>query len=345
MAPLTCSHRARLLSMLLCTVRTISLAVSAAALTAQEPAADPLAVPVLVQGGHSYDARRVLEALARHDRTLLAAVERDPDYRHLYLRSGRFLDQVHQFSNLQIVAAAGVPAVEQDLLLREAAAWAADHGSPLPATATLAAHGLEIEWRARLLALQPEDFGTSALRNHMLGSVPEFFCELSLSMIRVPLLDTADGSALPAAERKARYDYLDGLARRMQAGELSWEAAWDEVDARYGHPGGDRRRKGALGFVKRGDTRKFEEAFLRHSFADLGFKRLEGPVLRGPIMGEVGVYLARVESLLERGVVELERVRPQVERSLREKTLQAKLAELVAQAGERQFLAPVFVPE
>ncbi|TAH34499.1 MAG: hypothetical protein EYC70_16315 [Planctomycetota bacterium] len=311
---------------------------------AQDPLPDPLALAVLEQGGKTYTARDVMEALRRYDDTLPPAVERDADYRRIYLRSVRFLDQVHQFSNLLAVEAAGVPAVGRAVLLAEAAAWAADHGSSLPPEPVLAAHGLELEWRARLLSQQPAEYGTAQLRGHMLASVPEFFCELRMAAIRVPLVDRNDGSALPADERKARYDFVDGLAQRLHAGQITWEQAYEEAAQRYGSAGGDPKLLGALGWLKRRDLRRFEEPFLRHAFADLGFKRIEQPVLRGPIVGDLWIYLARVEAVLERGVVELERVRPQVERSLREKTLQAQLAQVCSQV-QRRILAPVFLPE
>lgn len=306
-------------------------------------AGDPLAVAVLEQQGRTYSARDVVEAIRRWDPTLPPPVENDAAYRRLYLRSPRFLDQVQNFSNLVAVEEAGVPAVAAEQLLAEAAAWGADRGLALPADAVLALHGIEIEWRARLIAEQAPEFGTERLRHHMLASVPEFFGEARLSCIRVPLVNVADGSALPAEERRARYDFLDDLAGRLGAGSLTWEAAWEQAVDRYGASPRDRKSKGALGPVKRSDVRRFEEPLLRHAFLDLGYKRLDRPLLRGPILGELWAYLVRVESVSQtRGFFDLENVRPQVERSLRERLLRERLATLAA-GLERKVLAPVFL--
>ncbi len=302
----------------------------------QEPVADPLAATVLVQDGREWSAREVLAAIGRYDPTLPRTVVEDPGYRGIYLASPRFTDQVRHFSNLLAVTKAGVPEVERDALLREAAAWARDHGSRLPPEGVLAAHGIEIEWRARLLAEQPESFPTQRLRQHMLRSVPEFFGELEVSWIRLPLVDPATGKALTDAGRRRLYDRLDEAARRLQAGAIRWEEAVEE----YGSEERDRQKAGRVGLVRRTDVPRFEEPFLRELFRDLGYKRPQGPVLRGPILGQRWIYLARIESVLIRGVVDLEQVRARVARSLREELLRERLAELTREV-ERRILAPV----
>lgn len=317
---------------------TLSLAFLAllAAPTLQEPTSDPLAVPVLVQNGREWSAREVLTAAGRHDPTLLRTLEEDPEYRRLYLASPRFVDQVRHFSNLLAVEAAGVPEVDRTALLKEASLWAREHGSHLPPEGVLAAHGLEVEWRARLLAEQPESFPTAELRRHMLRSVPEFFGQLEISWIRLPLVDPATGFALTQEARRALYERLDEAARKVQAGALTWKEAVEE----YATEEADRRDAGRVGLVSRTEVSRFEEPFLRELFRDLGYKRPPGPVLRGPILGQRWIYLVRIESVLIRGVVDLEQVRARVARSLREELLRRRLAELTRDV-ERRILAPV----
>ena len=302
--------------------------------------ADPLAVVVLERGGRSYTVRDVLEARSRYDESLLRALERDPQYRALYLRSPRFASLVRRFSDWQAVNEADVPRVSEEALLAEAAAWARDRRLETKPEGVLAAHGLEIETRARLLAEQQESFGTQQLRAQMLDSVPEFFGELSCSWIRLPLVDLETGTAASPAERRALYEKLDALAQALTAGEITWEAAVEEhavLDA-------DRERKGALGLLRRDMTHRYEEPFLRHAFAGLGFKMPESTLIRGPIVGEQWIYLVRIESLLIRGVVDLQLVRDTVERSLRERKLQERLAELRA-ATEATLHVPVVLSE
>lgn len=314
------------------------LALAAPPALAQAPvdAPDPLAVPVLEHRGRAVSAREVLEAHARYDRSLLEAVERDADYRALTLRSLPFLGEVQAYSDLLLVGEAGIAAVELPALLAEAAAWAADRGQQSLPEGVLAAHGIEIELRARLVALQPEAFSTQELRNHMLTSVPEFFHELAVSWIRRPLFSAEEGRALGQEERQAQYRLLDEAAQALQAGDLDWA----EAVQRYAWLDGDKRRDGALGLIKRTLVGRYEEPFLRQTFADLGYKMPENEILRGPIMGEMWVYLVRIETVRVTPIVDLNLVRDRVARSLREKLLQAKLQELRA-GVERRLLAPI----
>ncbi|RMH00778.1 MAG: hypothetical protein D6702_13105 [Planctomycetota bacterium] len=301
------------------------------------PQDDPLAVPVLEQEGRTWTAREVLEArAAAWDATLLEAVERDPEYRRIYLRSTAFLTEVQAFSDHLILDQAGIPQVGPEERLAEAAAWAADRGMKSAPAGALAAHGFEIDNRARLIALQPPEFSTQELRKHMLSSVPEFFHELALSWIRLPLFDAEEQRALDQDERRARYETLAEAAEALEAGELSWEEAVD----RYAVVPADRERNGYVGLVRRTMVGRYEEPLLRQTFADLGYKMPEGMILRGPIMGEKWVYLVRIETVRVHPVVDLNLVRDRVERSLREKMLQEKLEELRS-GVERRLLAPV----
>ena len=315
---------------------SFSLFASAAACAAQEPAPDPLSVPVLEQDGRSYSARDVLAAQAARDPSLLAAVERDPDYRALYFRSLRFLTSVQAFSDRLILDQKQVPEVGEELLLAEAGAWAADRGIKTMPAGALSAHGFEVETRARLLALQQPEYSTQELRQHMLSSVPEFFHELAVSWIRLPLFDAAEARALSQDERREQYQVLDEAANALNAGELDWETAVERLAV----VPDDRAKKGYVGLLKRTMVGRYEEPLLRHAFADLGFKMPEGHLLRGPIMGEKWVYLVRIETIRVRPVVDLNLVRDRVERSLREKLLQAKLQELRS-GVERRLLVPI----
>ena len=311
----------------------------AAAAPAQEAPADPLDRPVLIQFGETWSTRDVLERIRASNPSLVEQVERSPSYRDLFLQSPVFVAQVRAFSHLLAVERAGVPEVGEAELRAEAEAWARDHGKPQPAERTLVTYRMEIEWRARLIAEQPREFSTAELRTHMLRSIPEFFCDLQVSWIRRPLFDPVTGRALTEGERRRAYELLEEVAERLLDGELLWEDAVQEfsLDERT------RRRGGAVGLVNRRDTKRYEEAFLRHLFEGHGVKMLQEDEIRGPIMGDLYIYLARIESVLSRGVVDLELRRAQIERSLREYLLRQRLDELL-EGSERRILAPL-LPE
>ncbi len=302
----------------------------------EEDVARLLDAPVLLQDGVRHSAREVVTELSRWDPTLAAALEGNADYLRLYLDSPRFLEHVRAYSDQLLLDAAEVPDVEEDLLRREASAWARERSLPGTPDSALALAGIEIRNRARLLARQPEVFGTNRLRQHMLRSVPEFFGEMQISWIRIPLFDTTTGSVLPEDERRARYDTLDEAARLVEAGELEWEEAVE----RFSQDPVTKARKGKVGIVDRSMTSRYEEPFLRQLFADLGYRHPQGVLLRGPIMTARWVYLVRVEALVIRGVVELERVRPRVERSLRDTLIREELDRL-ADGVERHVLLPI----
>jgi len=314
----------------------LATALPAQAPDAETPVGDLLAAPVLIQEGVRYTARQVLTASSARDASLLRSLEANAGYLQLYLASPRFLDLVQQFSNHLAVEAAGYEAVDEPALLAEASAWAKDRGLELPGDAILATHLLEIDWRARLVADQQGDFSTTRLRQHMLTSVPEFFGELQIAWIRLPLVDLETGSALSGPARRALYDQLDDVARAVLAGELPWAEAVET----YTVLPRDMAAKGAAGIVRRGDTGRFEEAFLRETFKDLGFRRPDGAILRGPVLGQRFAYLVRIEAMQTRGVVDLERVRPQVARSLQEKLLHNRLS-AITRGLDRQVLAPL----
>ncbi len=292
--------------------------------SASDAASDPLAITVLVQNGKEWSVRQVLEAHPDHDPTLLATLERDADYRRLYLDSPRFLRQVRAFADALLLDAADIPKVDHEAQLAEAAAWAKDHGQKTEPAGVLAANGLEIEVRARLLALQPSEFGTARLRKHMLASVPEFFHDMAISWIRRPLVDFQTGIAYGPKKRKEEYDLLAKVAQRIESQELSWDQAVEQ----YSLVPGDKERKGFVGAIRRTMVDRFEEPLLRQVFAGLGYELPQQRLLRGPILGDLWIYLVRIDTIRVRDVVDLNRVRDRVERSLREQMLRQKLAEL-----------------
>ena len=97
---------------------------------------------------------------------------------------------------------------------------------------------------------------------------------------------------------------------------------------------------GKVGYVSRLEVKRFELDFLRETFADLGFKNPDGVLLRGPIVARRWIYLVRVDKVVTEGVVDMERVRGRVVRSLREKILRRDLAE-ISQGVERSVLLPI----
>lgn len=302
----------------------------------QPEATAPLDRVVLRQDGVEYTAQRIVERVAQWDPSLRPTLEADPEYLRIYLNSPVFLEHVRAFSDALLVDLEQLPAPTREQVEAEALAWARDRALPADAAAALARAGIEIEMRARLIATQPDGFGSNELRQHMLRSVPEFFGQMQLAWIRVPLIDVENGQAVSEARRRDVYERLDAVARAVQSGELTWDGAIE----RCTEDAGLRARGGPVGIVERTMTQRYEEDLLRPLFADLGFRRPEGATLRGPILTSRWAYLVRVEALVVAGVVELERVRPRVERSLREHLLRTHVAELAAGA-ERKVLLPL----
>lgn len=292
----------------------------------QQPS--PLDAIALEFGEQKITVRAVVERLATGQDQLLRLLESDATYRKAYLTSPRFLASVRAYADLLRLDELGVRKVSQADLLAEATAFAQDRSSRLSPEAMLRSRPLLIELRARLFTQQAEAFSTQELRQHMLRSVPEFFGEMQISWIRIPLVDAEQARALTEAETRKVYDRLDEAAQALQAQKISW----NEAVEKYSEDPASKARHGAMGVVTRTATDRFEEAMLRTIFADLGFKKPEGELLRGPIVAEKWAYLVRIEGMRIDGVPELERARSRIERSLRETLLQEQLA------GIRQVL-------
>lgn len=291
-----------------------------AAAVSQQPA--PLDTIVLEFGEQKVSVRTVIERLSTEQDQLLPLLESDASYRRAYLSSPRFLASVRAYADLLRLDELGVRKVDQAALLAEATAFAKDRQSRLSPAAMLRSRPLLIELRARLFTQQAESFSTQELRQHMLRSVPEFFGEMQISWIRIPLVNAEKARALTEAETREVYNRLDEAAQALQTQKMSWKDAVEK----YSEDPASKAREGAMGVVTRTATDRFEEAMLRAIFADLGFKKPSGELLRGPIVAEKWAYLVRIEGMRIDGVPELQRARARIERSLRETLLQEQLA-------------------
>lgn len=291
-----------------------------AAVVSQQPA--PLDTIVLEFGDKKVGVRAVVERLATEQNQLLSLLESDAGYRRAYLSSPRFLGSVRAYADLLRLDELGVRKVDQATLLAEAAAFAKDRQSRLSPEAMLRSRPLLIELRARLFTQQAESFSTQELRQHMLRSVPEFFGEMQISWIRIPLVNIEKARALTEAETRQVYNRLDEAAQALQTQKMSWKEAVEK----YSEDDASKAREGAMGVVTRTATDRFEEPMLRAIFADLGFKKPSGELLRGPIVAEKWAYLVRIEGMRIDGVPELQRARARIERSLRETLLHEQLA-------------------
>jgi PPIC-type PPIASE domain len=286
----------------------------------QQPA--PLDTVVIEFGEQKVSVRSVVKRLNPDQDQLLRLLESDAAYRRAYLSSPRFLASTRAYADLMRLDELGVRKVDQEALLAEAAAFAKDRQSRLSPEAMLRSRPLLIELRARLFTQQAGAFSTQELRLHMLRSVPEFFGEMQISWIRIPLVDAEQARALTEAETRKVYDRLDEAAQALQTQEISWKKAVEK----YSEDAASKPRDGAMGVVTRTATDRFEEPMLRAIFADLGFKKPSGKLLRGPIVAEKWAYLIRIDGMRIDGVPELQRARPQIQRSLRETLLQEQLA-------------------
>ncbi len=291
-----------------------------AAAVSQQPA--PLDRCVIEFGEQRVSVREVVQRLGSQQDQLLSLLESDATYRRAYLSSPRFLASVRAYADLLRLDELGVRKVDDQALLAEAAAFAKDRQSRLSAAAMLRSRPLLIEARARLMTQQAPSFSTQELRQHMLRSVPEFFGEMQISWIRIPLVHAEQARALTEAETRKVYDRLDEAASALQTQAISWKEAVEK----YCEDAASKARDGAMGVVTRTATDRFEEPMLRAIFADLGFKKQAGELLRGPIVAEKWAYLVRIEGMRIDGVPELQRARAQIERSLRETLLQEQLA-------------------
>ncbi|MBT4465634.1 MAG: hypothetical protein HOD03_03000 [Planctomycetes bacterium] len=291
---------------------------------------------VLQQNGDNYSARDVLQNLFENDDSLKEILQRDYDYLKLYINSQKFYNHVRWFSNNLVLDAKKIPEVSQQALINEALAWAAEHGSQtINPQAALSQGGLEIVVRARLIALQKGAYSTTELRTHFHRSIPEFAGIIKLSWIRLPLFNSETGAALGEDERMARYMILDEVAQNINAEKLGWE---DAVKSYCKDPVTS-KRQGKVGYIKRNDV-KFEENFRRQLFNDLGSKLIDSIMLRGPIIGDSWIYLARLESVITKGVIELQLFKDEVQRSLVNRNLHASLSEITSDVT-RSILIPI----
>jgi hypothetical protein len=291
---------------------------------------------VLQQNGDNYSARDVLQNLFKNDASLKEILRRDYDYLKLYINSQKFYNHVRWFSNNLVLDAKKIPEVSQQALINEALAWAAERGSQtINPQAALSQGGLEIVVRARLIALQKGSYSTTELRTHFHRSIPEFAGIIKLSWIRLPLFNSETGSALGEDERMARYMVLDEVAQNINAKKLEWE---DAVKSYCKDPVTS-KRQGKVGYIKRNDV-KFEDTFRRQLFSDLGSKLIDSIMLRGPIIGDSWIYLARLESVITKGVIELQLFKDEVQRSLVNRNLHADLSEITSEVT-RSILIPI----
>ncbi|MFK5956975.1 MAG: hypothetical protein QM477_11090 [Planctomycetota bacterium] len=297
---------------------------------------DLLAQPALQQGDTTYSVGQVLERMYPLDASLKEALESNAEYLHFYIDSVRFYNQVRWFSNALLLDAAKIPAIGQEALLAEASAWNLDRGGDgsFPQS-ILARASLEIEVRARLIAKQPKEFSMREIRTHFNRSVPEFFGRLKVAWIRIPLFDMETNRAVGEEERLARYALLDEVATKLTAEEITWA----EAVKKYCEDPVTSKQDGRVGYIKRTDHR-FDEDFLRQVFVDFGVTVPNGPVLRGPITGSRWIYLARIEKVFTEGVVDVQRVRDRVIRSLRVYTMFQRLHSL-ATGTSRRILLPI----
>ncbi|MDP7061961.1 MAG: peptidylprolyl isomerase [Planctomycetota bacterium] len=317
-----------------------------AALASQQPSANPTATSaeiqdllqrkVLKQGQKTYWVQDILDQLYPHDPSLKVSLESNVEYFTAYVNSLRFYDQVRWYSNKLILDQHKIPKATAKQIEAEAKAWALDRNDrPSSVSSSMAVAGIEIEVRARLMALQPEEFSNKEIRTHFNSSIPEFFGRLTASWIRVPLFDIETNQALSEKQRMTIYQELDQIGKQLSDGKLEWKDAVDK------HSGDlvSKRNGGRIGYLKRMDNR-YDEEFMRQLFKGFGITIPNTAIVRGPIMGSRWVYLVRIEKIKSEGVVELSRVRDRVIRSLRLDRMFNKMAELAFQA-ERSILLPI----
>ncbi|MCP4092769.1 MAG: hypothetical protein GY747_04900 [Planctomycetes bacterium] len=317
-----------------------------AALAAQQPSANTTAATaevqdllqreVLKQGQKTYVVQDILNELYPNDPSLKVSLESNVEYFGAYVNSLRFYDQVRWYSNKLILDKNKIGKATRAQIEAEAKAWAADRNDrPRTVKSSLAIAAIEIEVRARLVALQPEEFSNKEIRTHFNSSIPEFFGRLTASWIRVPLFDIETNTALSEKERIRIYQELDQVGKQLSGDTLKWE---DAVEKHSGDPV-SKRNGGRIGYLKRMDNR-YDEEFMRQLFKGFGITTPGTAMVRGPIMGSRWVYLVRIEKIKSEGVVELSRVRDQVIRSLRLNRMFTKMGELASKA-ERSIFLPI----
>lgn len=317
-----------------------------AALAVQQPSVNsaPAAIEVqdllqrkiLEQGQKTYVVQDILNELYPNDPSLKVALESNAEYFGAYVNSLRFYDQVRWFSNKLILDQNKIPKASRAQIEAEALAWAGDRNDrPGSVSSSLAMASIEIEVRARLIALQPEEFSNKEIRQHFNASIPEFFGRLTTSWIRVPLFDVETNQALNQKKRMAIYRDLDKVGKQLSDSELEWKEAVEK----YSKDPTSKRNGGRIGYLKRDDNR-YDEEFMRQLFKGFGIVAPNTAMVRGPIIGSRWVYLVRIEKIKSEGVVELSRVRDRVIRSLRLDRMFTKMAEL-ANKAERSILLPI----
>lgn len=317
-----------------------------AALAAQQPSANPTAATaevqdllqrkVLKQGQKTYVVQDILNELYPNDPSLKVSLEGNVEYFNAYVNSLRFYDQVRWYSNKLILDQNKIATASRAQIEAEALAWTGDRNDrPGNVSSSLAIAAIEIEVRARLIALQPEEFSNNEIRQHFNSSVPEFFGRLTSSWIRVPLFDIETNTALSEKRRMTIYGELDKVGKQLSDGTLNWA---DAVEKHSKDPA-SKRNGGRIGYLTRNDNR-YDEEFMRQLFKGFGITAPGTAMVRGPIMGSRWVYLVRIEKIKSEGVVELSRVRDRVIRSLRLDHMFTKMAELASKA-ERSILLPI----
>jgi len=303
------------------------------------PSPDPLLDAIAIQyGDRAVPAREVVEGVLAFDPGLRATLARDQSYRATYLASPQFLRQTRAYADKLGIDDLGVAQASDEQVHAETVAWIADRNSKLSPAAAIRSQGLTIQNRARLLALDTSTPSTADLRAHMLRSVAEFFGQLQIAWIRVPLFNVEEGRALGEEEVRQVYARLDEAAQRIHAGELEWKDAVEEYSQDPGT-----RADGAAGIVTRDMTDRYEIDMLRPLFADLGYKAIQNTLLRGPILAERWAYLVQIEAMRVDGVPEVQRARARILRSLRETSLQEQLLG-IRQVRPAKVLAPIRLP-
>ena len=153
-----------------------------AALASQQPSANPTATSaeiqdllqrkVLKQGQKTYWVQDILDQLYPHDPSLKVSLESNVEYFTAYVNSLRFYDQVRWYSNKLILDQHKIPKATAKQIEAEAKAWASDRNDrPSSVSSSMAVAGIEIEVRARLMALQPEEFSNKEIRALTQGRV------------------------------------------------------------------------------------------------------------------------------------------------------------------------------
>jgi len=296
---------------------------------------DPLAIGVLVQAETTYTARQVLEKVAKLNPTLLAPLENDSGYREQYLASPLFLDQVRAFSDWLLIEEAELPKVSEQELLQVAKDWGIPRGRSQFPKAILATAGIRVEVEARLLSLTPKEFPIPKLRKRFHKSIPEFYGEFQVSVIRIPMINWQTGRAATQAERKTAWKTLSEIGQDIALGKTTWE----EAHLTNSKDPFTKQKFGRMGILKPVMPGKHEPEFLKSVFEGFGITRPNLPLIRGPIMTRDWASLVRLEALNIRGVAEMTAVKDRIVELLRQDLATTRLKALQARV-QRKVLVP-----